>query len=475
MTGNTNVIRDPLADEAGCKRDLEVLKDLKVNSIRVYETDYNQNHDACMKMLSDAGIYVMLDISIPKVSVNRKNPMWDTEMHSYFIKKVDSFSKYDNVIAYIIGNEVSNDVETTPASAFVKASLRDIKSYLKSKKIDIPVGYVDNDDPKFRDSLISYFNCGDDPLARADFFGVNTYRWCGSDLTFESSGYKSMVEPFIKYSIPSIITEYGCITAERSFDELKAILGPDMQDITSGAILYEYSLEPNEYGIVQVSYGSSDVKKLKYYDNFKSAVASVKPKGVKESDYKSSNGISDCPKVTDSWRCSEKLPPSPSEKACECLKNSLKCSLSSSFDIESESDSKAATKFADLVCGLTDCSEIGTNATKGEYGKFSFCNPKEKFSWIANKNFMNKKGASDSCKIDGVSTSENSKPSVSDLSTCEKYIEDISVSKSGYGSDSKSSSNDSSSSKSSAIKSTAKATGFSLFVVSSILFVLSNF
>jgi hypothetical protein len=47
------------ADSAGCTRDLRFLQKLGMNAIRAYSVDSSLNHDACMVMLSGAGIYVM--------------------------------------------------------------------------------------------------------------------------------------------------------------------------------------------------------------------------------------------------------------------------------------------------------------------------------------------------------------------------------------------------------------------------------
>lgn len=51
---------DPLADEAACTRDVPYLKELNTNIIRVYAIDPTQDHDACMKLLDDAGMLIDL-------------------------------------------------------------------------------------------------------------------------------------------------------------------------------------------------------------------------------------------------------------------------------------------------------------------------------------------------------------------------------------------------------------------------------
>lgn len=42
--------------------------------MRVYTVDNSKNHDECMQLLADAGIYLALDVNSPHYSINRNEP-----------------------------------------------------------------------------------------------------------------------------------------------------------------------------------------------------------------------------------------------------------------------------------------------------------------------------------------------------------------------------------------------------------------
>ncbi|KAI9503684.1 1 3-beta-glucanosyltransferase gel4 [Coemansia spiralis] len=420
-TGLKSPNPDPLADVDGCKRDIPIFKELGINSIRVYDVDYNNDHDKCMNMLEDAGIYLLLDIPSPDYSINRAQPYWDHDLMKQWVAKVDTFSKYSNLLAWIAGNEVANDVDSTPSAAFVKAAIRDMKAYMKNKGLKTPIGYVDNDDMNIRMNLINYFNCGDEDT-RADFYGINTYRWCGS-ATFESSGYSDITKNMTGYSIPSLLTEFGCnLVRPRTFTDLKSLYGSDMAGTFSGGILYEYSEEDNGYGIVKVSYGDSKVEKNEDFDNFKKALANVKPTGVKISDYKPNAKNSECPSAGSSWKVKgDALPPTPSAARCQCMLDSLACTFKNTNLTASEG--KAVGEAIGHICGQTSCDEISYNTEKGEYGNYVACDSNQRAAWVVNKNAANQKYAK--CEIDGAATTAVSSPKVKDTKTCLTKEDDI--------------------------------------------------
>lgn len=65
-----------------------------------------------------------------------------------------------------------------------------------------------------------------------------------------------MTDEVANYPVPIFISETGCITAKpRTFADQNAIFGPNMSNIWSGSIIYEWIQEENDYGLI--TYGSN--------------------------------------------------------------------------------------------------------------------------------------------------------------------------------------------------------------------------
>ena len=391
-TGDVSTFVDPLADEDACKRDVKYLRDLNTNTIRVYAVDTDKNHDACMKILNDNGIYVILDLGVPALSINRDTPAWTVELFERFKKVVEVFSKYPNILGFFVGNEVATNSTNSDSSPMVKAAIRDVRLYISDLGFSFPVGYSANDDADIREALAQYFACGD-LLEIAQMFGYNMYLWCGVS-TFEQSGYKDRTEQFKKLGIPIFLSEYGCNTVlPREFGDIVAIFGPDMDPYWSGGIVYMYFQETNNYGLVEVS--GDSVSTRTDYPYYSLKMNAISPSLAKASDVATSTATLACPKQDDKWRASPKLPPTPNKEMCECVYNSLLCVVS---DKLSEED------YAELfstVCGLVNCDDIMADGKEGKYGYMSPCYAKQQLSYVLNVYYMKQNGAKDACDFKG--------------------------------------------------------------------------
>lgn len=209
-------------------------------------------------------MYMMLDVNSPHVgeAIANKNP-WESYYMQYLNRTfaiVEAFSNYPNTLLFFSANEVIDTEESTAqVPSYIRAVIRDLKNYIKNN-IDrkIPVGYSAAD---VRDVLwdsFNYIECDndedDDELSRGDFFALNSYSWCGIDATFETSSFDDLVEGFKDSPVPIFFSEYGCNeTPERWWNETQSIYGEDMYDVFSGGIVYEWTLEQNEYGLVNIT------------------------------------------------------------------------------------------------------------------------------------------------------------------------------------------------------------------------------
>lgn len=63
-------------------------------------------------------------------SIDRASPSWSTNLLDLYINTIDAFAKYDNVLAYNVGNEVVIASNVTDVAAYIKAAARDVKAYL---------------------------------------------------------------------------------------------------------------------------------------------------------------------------------------------------------------------------------------------------------------------------------------------------------------------------------------------------------
>ncbi|CDM36245.1 CAZyme family GH72 and CBM43 [Penicillium roqueforti] len=401
---STDTYTDPLAIDT-CKRDIPYLVQLRTNVVRTYAVDPSKDHDECMTALADAGIYLITDLSSPSESIQSDDPTWNSDLFTRYSQVVDAFAKYPNVIGFFAGNEVSNKVNNTNSMAYVKAAVRDMKSYIKQKnyRSSLGVGYATDDDATVREDITNYLVC-DEAADSIDFFGYNIYEWCG-DSSYQKSGYADRTKEFADYPVPAFFSEYGCNEVRpRKFTDVPVLFGDQMTDVWSGGIVYMYYEEANKYGLVTVS--GDDVSTLSDFSYLSKQMASATPTGVNSDKYSVSTTVGrSCPTIGSDWNAASKLPPSPNADLCECMYNSLECVPNSDI-----TDKQIGTTFGYLGGESGVMDGVQSNSTSGTYGAYSMCSPKQQLAWAMNVYYQKNKAkaGSDACGFNGVASTKKS-------------------------------------------------------------------
>lgn len=376
--GGSSSSRDPLADD-NCKNDIPLFKELGINAIRVYQVDNAADHSKCMKALDEAGIYLILDATTSSQAISRADAKnsYNAILLQHLFATMDVFSQYDNVLAFFAGNEVINDIPTVKTAPWIKATVRDMRKYSKEKlKRYIPVGYSAADVAENRIPLAFYLNCGSDE-ERTDFYAFNSYSWCGMS-SFTTSGYDMRVKEFSNYTVPLFYSEFGCNKFNdakvRPFTEIEAIYSDKMTAVYSGGLVYEWTQEVNNYGLVD--WTSEKITKRPDYENLKKEYAKkANPTG--DGNYKPKGGANDCPPKSENFDLKDPVPPMP--KAAEkYFKNGAGTPLGSggpsNIDMGPEaalSGSEKPTKYNNKNTGSGTADKSEGTGSKDSTGKKS--------------------------------------------------------------------------------------------------------
>ncbi|PFH60132.1 hypothetical protein XA68_11405 [Ophiocordyceps unilateralis] len=359
--GGSSAKTDPLSNLDVCRRDIERFVELGINTIRVYMVDNSKKHDECMQLLDQAGIYLIVDVNTPGYSINREQPKksYNTKYLQSVFATVNKFAKYNNTLAFFSGNEVINDDPGTDGSApYVKAVTRDIKNYLRMRGFRaIPVGYSAADVSSNVVQQADYFNCGSDDM-RADFFAFNDYSFCNSH--YEAAGWHHKVQTFSDYGIPIFLSEFGCIRSRpRKFDEVATLMSPEMTAVYSGGLLYEYSEEANEYGIVKIK--GNTVETTGEFDGYRAALQrSPPPRG--DGGAAQDTHAKVCPTQDETWNVNPSLVPEMPSQAQKWMKAGITQGPGlKGFGSQEAADSGTATR--SVTSGVP--SPIGTASTAG--------------------------------------------------------------------------------------------------------------
>lgn len=248
---------------------------LGVNAIRVYNLDPDLDHSACASIFNAAGIYMILDVNspLPNQSLNRGAP-WESYSSTYLERifdVVEAFMHFNNTLGFFSGNEVINEDSVPEVPSYIRAVTRDLKDYIAAQSPrPIPVGYSAADVRPLLMGTFNFMSCGldNDTTSKIDFFGLNSYSWCG-DATFQSSGYDVLVGDFGNTTIPIFFSEYGCnLVTPRKFSEVPALYSEQMTVVFSGGLIYEFTEEPNNFGLVSLN-DNGTVSVRQDYDNLR--------------------------------------------------------------------------------------------------------------------------------------------------------------------------------------------------------------
>ncbi|WEW54989.1 hypothetical protein PRK78_000416 [Emydomyces testavorans] len=324
---------DPLVNTTQCSLDAQLMKELGANAIRVYHVNPDGDHTGCMKAFAEAGIYLFVDLDDFPTQIEQNYPTWNETQLNAFKKNLDEFQKFDNTAAVFVGNEILTAKNGSHAAPYILSAARDIKAYRDSKKYrKVPVGYSAADIAELRPMLQNYLTCRSNASETLDFFALNAYEWCGQS-SFTLSGYSTLQEHAEGFPVPILFSETGCNTNRpRDFQDLTAIYGPEMSGTWSGAIVYEWIQEANDYGLI--TYGKASKEDAEKdgtgtvimdgysrqgkptpvtpdFPNLKSRWATLTPKGVARTEYSkkaSSVTAPPCPASTVGWEVDPSAP-----------------------------------------------------------------------------------------------------------------------------------------------------------------------
>ena len=217
---------------------------------------------------------------------------------NHIFAMVEAFKSYPNTLGFFGGNEVMNTPETgNTVPPYLRAVTRDLKNYIaKHSPRMIPVGYSAADVSEILTDSWAYLSCdingnSQDP-SRIDFFGLNSYSWCGPTsptANYQASSYDKLIENFGKTSIPIFFSEYGCNKVEpRVFDEVPVLYG-NMTSVMSGGLVYEYYEETdNNFGLVAF-YDNGTSQLLVDYDNLQKQYNKLDTKALQSMNSSATN------------------------------------------------------------------------------------------------------------------------------------------------------------------------------------------
>jgi hypothetical protein len=110
------------------------------------------------------------------------------------------------------------------------------------------------------------------------------------------------------------LSEYGCNTNTRKFEEVASLYSTDMTSVYSGGLVYEYSEEGSNFGLVTLK-GTGGSATVSPKPDFSALATAFKGTSNPSGDggYNSTGGASGCPVQSANWNVTnDALPAIPS-------------------------------------------------------------------------------------------------------------------------------------------------------------------
>ncbi|KAK0705738.1 Glucanosyltransferase-domain-containing protein [Apiosordaria backusii] len=241
---------DPLLDASQCRIDAEHLRNVGANAVYIYSIDVGKlgQHRGCMEEFDKQGIYVWLQLGqLPMVtSRSDRTPKWDLSLYTSWTSIIDSFSEFDNLLAFGIGQETVNGTDfTTLVAPSLKAAARDLKLFRDKRGYRaIPISYSAGDFEQYRLLTAQYLTCGPTE-STVDLYGVNIFNNCSD------SKLDRLRSEFSNHHAPVVVAEDGCFPLDREFSEVQTFFGEsEFSRIFSGMNIFQWGRNEHSFGLV---------------------------------------------------------------------------------------------------------------------------------------------------------------------------------------------------------------------------------
>lgn len=196
--------------------DIEYMKELGINAVRIYAVDTSKDHDGFMCAMQEAGIYVLVGLSATcdgcSITMDPAPECYSPSLKVRGMQVINHFSKYENLLGFDATNEVHLNSNVTDTGPCQRKFLSDMRTFIAEcdampRKIPVGLSFAD----KERTLLIDYYNCQEQPGDNGypDWFGLNIYLDCNPDHVnaSDTKAFPILAADFANYSLPVLVSQ----------------------------------------------------------------------------------------------------------------------------------------------------------------------------------------------------------------------------------------------------------------------------